>query len=88
MREEIARLRGIQARQAQQTERAQMAQRSREIGDLVRSLDPEQAQLDKLQGTAERLRRSLSDPITFGLGPRALAETEGAFGGCRRSCAR
>ncbi|MGE7417828.1 phage tail length tape measure family protein [Methylobacterium tarhaniae] len=80
LREEIARLRGIQARQAQQTERAQSAQRSREIGDLVRSLDPEQAQLDKLQGTAERLRRALSDPITFGLGPRALAETEGAFG--------
>ncbi|MFH6783606.1 MULTISPECIES: phage tail length tape measure family protein [Methylobacterium] len=80
LRGEIARLRGIQARQAQQTERAQTAQRSREIGDLVRSLDPEQAQLDKLQGTAERLRRSLSDPITFGLGPRALAETEGAFG--------
>ncbi|MBK3397663.1 MULTISPECIES: phage tail length tape measure family protein [Methylobacterium] len=80
LREEIARLRGIQARQAQQTERAQTAQRSREIGDLVRSLDPEQTQLDKLQGTAERLRRALSDPITFGLGPRALAETEGAFG--------
>ncbi|AWN55066.1 tail length tape measure protein [Methylobacterium sp. 17Sr1-1] len=79
LRAQIARLRGIQSGQTEQSNRAQTAQRSREIGDIVRSLDPEGAQLEKLQGQAERLRRSLSEPVRFGLDGGQLGQTISQF---------
>ncbi|BAQ49512.1 phage tail length tape measure family protein [Methylobacterium aquaticum] len=74
LRTQIARLRGMQSGQAEQTARAQTAQRSREIGDIVRSLDPERAQFEQMQDRVERLRRTISDPVRFGLDGSLLGQ--------------
>ncbi|WP_437871519.1 phage tail length tape measure family protein [Methylorubrum extorquens] len=63
----------------QQAERAQAAQRSLEIGGIVRSLFPEQQEFERLQEQVERVRRAISDPVRFGLEGGALGQTEAAF---------
>ncbi|GJD73341.1 phage tail length tape measure family protein [Methylobacterium goesingense] len=58
---------------------ASAAQNSREIGDIVRQLDPAGAAFDQMQSRVERLRKNISDPIRFGLDPILLAQTQTAF---------
>jgi len=58
---------------------AAAAQSSREIGDLVRSLDPAGAGLKEIQDRVEKLRKAISDPIRLGLDPVLLAQTQTVF---------
>ncbi|MBA9071739.1 hypothetical protein FHR71_005525 [Methylobacterium sp. RAS18] len=60
-------------------ERAQRAQRSAQLGGIIRSLLPEQQEFERLQNQVERVRRAISDPVRFGLEGGALGQTEAAF---------
>ncbi|KQO87341.1 hypothetical protein ASF33_02405 [Methylobacterium sp. Leaf92] len=59
--------------------RLQSAQRSAEIGSLVRVLQPELVELRTMQDRVELLRRAISDPIKFGLDRQQLADATTAF---------
>lgn len=60
-------------------DKAQAAQKSLQIGSLIRSMLPEQQDLQKTQNIVIKLREYISQPVKFGLDARALAELEGAF---------
>ncbi|CAO4178830.1 phage tail length tape measure family protein [Methylorubrum populi] len=59
--------------------RLQSAQRSAEIGSLVRVLQPELVELRTMQDRVELLRKAISDPIKFGLDRQQLADATTAF---------
>ncbi len=60
-------------------DQVQRAQRSAELGGLVRSLLPERQAFERLQTQVERVRRAIADPVRFGLEGGALGQTEAAF---------
>lgn len=62
------------------SEQVQRARRSVEVGSLVRSLDPDRAELKKLTDEGMLLRRALTDPIRFGLTPEQIEAVKRAFG--------
>jgi len=62
------------------SEQVQRARRSVEVGSLVRSLDPDRAELKKLTDEGMLLRRALMDPIRFGLTPEQIEAVKRAFG--------
>lgn len=62
------------------SEQVQRARRSVEVGNLVRSLDPDRAELKKLTDEGMLLRRALTDPIRFGLTPEQIEAVKRAFG--------
>lgn len=68
-----------QDERARRATQASAAQNSREIGDIVRQLDPAGAAFDQMQGRVEKLRKAISDPVRFGLDPILLAQTQTAF---------
>ena len=68
-----------QDERTQRAARASAAQNSREIGDMVRQLDPVGSAVSETQGRVERLRKAISDPLKFGLDPTQLAQTQSAF---------
>ncbi|KQO76421.1 phage tail length tape measure family protein [Methylobacterium sp. Leaf88] len=58
---------------------AAAAQSSRELGDLVRQLDPAGVGLREIQDRVEKLRKAISDPLRLGLDPILLAQTQSVF---------
>lgn len=62
------------------SEQVQRARRSTEVGSLIRSLDPDRAELKKLTDEGMLLRRAISDPIRFGLSTEQVEAAKGAFG--------
>ncbi|MEZ0253572.1 MAG: phage tail length tape measure family protein [Methylobacteriaceae bacterium] len=61
------------------SEQAQRAQRSTEVGGVIRSLLPEQRELQALQDKVELVRKATADPVKFGLDARQLQEATAAF---------
>lgn len=59
--------------------RLQSAQRSAEIGNLVRLLQPDLVELRTMQDRVELLRKAISDPIKFGLDQRQVMDATTAF---------
>ncbi|MCC0808597.1 tail length tape measure protein [Methylobacterium sp. W2] len=76
---DLKRLNDLLGERTKRLERAQVAQRNLETGVLVRSLLPEQQNLQQLEDKVIRLRAAITQPAKFGLDQRALAEAEGAF---------
>ncbi|MRI54070.1 hypothetical protein D8770_08905 [Methylobacterium sp. DB1607] len=62
------------------SEQVQRARRSTEVGSLIRSLDPDRAELKKLTDEGMLLRRAISDPIRFGLSTEQVEAAKRAFG--------
>lgn len=58
---------------------AASAQSSREIGEIVRQLDPAGAAFDQVQNRVERLRKAITGPMRLGLDMVQLAQTQTAF---------
>ncbi|MHC2016306.1 phage tail length tape measure family protein [Methylobacterium sp. CM6247] len=68
-----------QRRQQEAATRAGAAARSREIGGIVRELDPTNAAFNDTQNRVETLRKAISDPVKFGLDTGLLAQARTAF---------
>lgn len=62
------------------SEQVQRGRRSQEVGNLIRSLDPDQEQLKKLTDQGMLLRRAITDPIRFGLSTEQIEAAKRAFG--------
>ncbi|KQP52999.1 phage tail length tape measure family protein [Methylobacterium sp. Leaf106] len=68
-----------QRKQQEAATRAGAAARSREIGGIVRELDPTNAAFSDTQNRVELLRKAISDPVKFGLDTGLLAQARTAF---------
>jgi hypothetical protein len=61
------------------SEQVQRARRSVEVGGVIRSLLPEQRELQALQDKVELVRKAIADPVKFGLDQRQLQEATAGF---------
>ncbi|UGB26352.1 phage tail length tape measure family protein [Methylorubrum sp. B1-46] len=64
----------------EQTERAQAAQRSYQVGAVLRSLSPDQEELKRLTDQGVLLRKAITEPMRFGLRPEQVEEAKRGFG--------
>lgn len=76
---EVGRLSGLVDQRNAKIEQAQRAQRSLEVGGLIRSLLPDQQQVDDLANKVEKLRRAVAEPAKFGFDTQGFAVAEGAL---------
>ncbi|WP_261925749.1 phage tail length tape measure family protein [Methylorubrum sp. GM97] len=77
---ELDRLLETQRRGQEQAERAQAAQRSYQVGAVLRSLSPDQEELKRLTDQGVLLRKAITDPMSFGLRPEQIEEAKRGFG--------
>lgn len=77
---DVSRLSALVEQRTRLSEQAQTAQRSLELGGIVKALLPEQQALQALQDQVTRVRSAIAQPVKFGLDEHGLAETESAFG--------
>lgn len=77
---EIRRLEKLVQTRDAVSEQVQRGLRSQEVGNLIRSLDPDQEQLKKLTDQGMLLRRAITDPIRFGLSTEQIEAAKRAFG--------
>ncbi|GAA0278286.1 hypothetical protein LNAOJCKE_4550 [Methylorubrum aminovorans] len=63
----------------EQTERAQAAQRSYQIGAVLRSLSPDQEELKRFTDQGVLLRKAITEPMRFGLRPEQVEEAKRGF---------
>ena len=64
----------------EQAEQAQAAQRSFQVGGILRSLAPDREELKRLTDQGVLLRKAIADPIRFGLSPEQIEAVKRAFG--------
>ncbi|AWI89211.1 hypothetical protein C0214_13650 [Methylobacterium sp. DM1] len=64
----------------EQAERAQAAQRSYQVGAVLRSLSPDQEELKRLTDQGVLLRKAITEPMRFGLRPEQIEEAKRGFG--------
>ncbi|MFG5121604.1 phage tail length tape measure family protein, partial [Methylorubrum sp. POS3] len=79
VRKDVDRLKALIDERDESIERSQRGQRSFEVGGVIRSLLPEQRELQALQDKVELVRKAIADPVKFGLDQRQLQEATAAF---------
>ncbi|SOR26821.1 conserved protein of unknown function [Methylorubrum extorquens] len=77
---EIRRLEKLVQTRDAVSEQVQRGLRSQQVGGLIRSLDPDRAELKKLTDEGMLLRRAITDPIRFGLSTEQIEAAKRGFG--------